>query len=260
MAYTEIDKSIFSFLKDDQILHKGEDIEREALSTLPDQNFPQLIIFPESAEEIQAIVKVCNQKKIPIWYVSTGKNWGYGCRSANYRGGVTLILERMKKIIEVNEELGYAVIEPGVTYAELNSYLESQKINLWTDAAGTTETASVIGNALDKGRGLTPYADHFGMLCGMDVVLADGDILSTSPTENFKCRHTYKWSLGPYVEGLFGQSNFGIVVRAGMWLMPKPEKFLFFAFEYKAKSQSSLLSSPLLETYFLKTVYYRDLI
>jgi 4-cresol dehydrogenase (hydroxylating) len=84
-----------------------------------------------------------------------------------------MVLERMKKIEMVDEKLGYAVIEPGVTYRDLNGYLKDNKLALWSDCAGSTESASVIGNALDKGRGVTPYADHFGALCGMEVVLPD---------------------------------------------------------------------------------------
>lgn len=232
-----MNKDLFSFLKDDQVVGSQPELETLSQSTLPDQKIPALILFPESSGEVAKIVKICNQHQIPIWYISTGKNWGYGCRAASYNGGVTMIFERMKKIFEVNVELGYAVIEPGVTYADLNNYLEAHNIPLWTDAAGTTETASVLGNALDKGRGLTPYADHFGMLCGMDVILANGERLSTSPVGNYQCQHTYKWGLGPYVEGLFGQSNLGIVVQAGIWLMPRPENFVFFAFEYTARAE-----------------------
>lgn len=232
-----LNRELLPFLRDDQIITDSTDLERMSRSTLPEQTRPNLIVFPESTEEVQKIVRISNQHKIPLWYVSTGKNWGYGCKAAPYQGGITLILERMRKIIEVNEDLGYVVVEPGVTYSQLNSYLEKKQSRLWTDSAGSTENASVLGNALDKGRGLTPYADHFGMLCGFSVVLPNGELITTSPSEKFQCKHTYKWSLGPYMDGLFTQSNFGIVVSSGVWLMPKPEKFLFFSFEYVAKQE-----------------------
>lgn len=73
-----------------------------------------------------------------------------------------MVLERMNRIHEVDEALGYAVIEPGVTYKQLNEFLKANYPDLWSDSAGTTQFASVLGNALDKGRGLTPYADHLG--------------------------------------------------------------------------------------------------
>ena len=231
-----VHKQLLEFLRPDQIVVEQSQIEREARSTLPKQRFPDLILYPESLTEVQSIVKIANRSLIPIWYVSTGKNWGYGCRSASYSGGMTLILERMKRIELVDERLGYAVIEPGVTYADLQNFLVKNGINLWTDSAGTTQSASIIGNALDKGRGLTPYADHFGMLCGLDVVMADGELLSAGPSHQYHCKHLYKWGVGPHLDGFFTQSNLGIVVRSGLWLMPKPEKFVFFAFEYHAES------------------------
>lgn len=227
----------FSFLDADQIIIKQEDLEKNSRCTLPEQKIPEIIIYPKNENEIQQIVKVANELKIPIWYVSTGKNWGYGCKTAAYDGGITLILERLNKIHEVNADLGYAVIEPGVTYENLNNYLKDNNIPLWTDSAGSTKSASIIGNALDKGRGLTPYADHFGMLCGMDIILPSGEKLELAPTDNFNCKYTYKWNIGPYLEGLFTQSNFGIVSKAGIWLMPAPDDFDFFAFEYTASTK-----------------------
>jgi 4-cresol dehydrogenase (hydroxylating) len=142
----------------------------------------------------------------------------------------------MNRIWHVDEELGYAVIEPGVTYKQINEHLKQTGSRLWSDTAGSTPFASVIGNALDKGRGLTPMADHFGALCGMDVVLADGSLVETGggPAGGNTVRHTYKWGVGPYLDGLFVQSNLGIVVKAGIWLMPEPDVFDFAAFEYKA--------------------------
>ncbi|MBK7962746.1 MAG: FAD-dependent oxidoreductase [Bdellovibrionales bacterium] len=121
-----LNRELLPFLRDDQIITDSTDLERMSRSTLPEQTRPNLIVFPESTEEVQKIVRISNQHKIPLWYVSTGKNWGYGCKAAPYQGGITLILERMKKIIEVNEDLGYVVVEPGVTYSQLNSYLEKK--------------------------------------------------------------------------------------------------------------------------------------
>lgn len=203
---------------------------------IPYRETPAAAVFPGSTAQVQAIMQAAREFDVPIWPVSTGKNWGYGEKSACYPGGITMILNRMTRIWQVDEVLGYAVIEPGVSYKQLNDYLKQQGSRFWADTAGSTEYASVLGNALDKGRGLTPYADHFGCLCGMDVVLPDGALLETGggPQDNNKVRHTYKWGVGPYLDGLFVQSNLGIVVKAGIWLMPAPERFDFAAFEYTA--------------------------
>jgi 4-cresol dehydrogenase (hydroxylating) len=121
------------------------------------------------------------------------------------------------------------VIEPGVTYRQLADHLKSRAIKLWADCTDSTPEGSVLGNALDRGLGHTPHGDHFGNLCGLEVVLADGEVIQTgaAPTDS-PTWHTFKWGAGPYLEGLFSQSNFGIVTRAGIWLMPEPEAFEAF--------------------------------
>ncbi len=220
----------------DAVVVDGSALELASRTCIPYREIAAIVVYPKDVSEVRVTVELSRKFDAPIWPVSTGKNWGYGEKSACYPGGITMILERMTKIVEVNEELGYAVIEPGVTYKQLNDHLKATGSKLWADASGSTQFASVLGNALDKGRGLTPYADHFGCLCGMDVVLPDGRLLETGggPTGNNQVRYAYKWGVGPYLDGLFAQSNLGIVVRAGIWLMPAPERFDWAAFEYGA--------------------------
>lgn len=235
----ELLKALRMILGDSHVLAQEDDRERISRTCIPYREIPDVAVFPANSSEVAQVVILAKKFDVPIWPVSTGKNWGYGEKTACYPGGITLILERMTRIWHVDEELGYAVIEPGVTYKQLNDYLKETKSGFWADTAGTTQFASVLGNALDKGRGLTPYADHFGCLCGMDVVLPDGKILETGggPQSNNHIRYTYKWGIGPYLEGLFVQSNFGIVVKAGIWLMQAPECFDFAAFEYTASEE-----------------------
>ncbi|MEO8835758.1 MAG: FAD-binding oxidoreductase [Caldimonas sp.] len=234
------DRGLLGELRDvlgpDGVVDDPDAIERSTRTCLPFRTYASIVVYPRTAEQVQGVVRAAGRADVPIWPVSTGKNWGYGERTAVYEAGITMVLERMNGILQIDDELGYAVIEPGVTYKQLNDHLKATGSRLWADAAGTTQFASVMGNALDKGRGLTPMADHFGALCGMDVVLADGTLLETGggPAGHNAVRHTYKWGIGPVLDGLFAQSNLGIVVKAGIWLMPAPEKFDFAAFEYKA--------------------------
>jgi 4-cresol dehydrogenase (hydroxylating) len=213
----------------DHVLLESEALARHSCDTIPWQRTCSAVVYPSSRDEVCAIVKIAAQHRLPVWTFSKGKNWGYGATMAAQNGAVILILERMNRILEVNEALAYAVIEPGVTYKQLADHLKSRAIKLWADCTDSTPEGSVLGNALDRGLGHTPYGDHFGNLCGLEVVLANGEVIQTgaappdSPTW-----HTCKWGTGPYLEGLFSQSNFGIVTRAGVWLMPEPEAFQAF--------------------------------
>lgn len=227
-------RRLTAVLGEQAVLFAPDRIEEETRTCIPFRQHPECVVYPSSTEQVREVVEVARSLGVPIWPVSTGKNWGYGEKSASYPGGITMVLERMKKIEIVDAELGYAVIEPGVTYHDLNAFLKERRLPLWSDSTGSTEAASVIGNALDKGRGLTPYADHFGALCGLEVVLSDGSLLRTGNVTEVPNHvwHLYKWGVGPYLDGLFVQSNLGIVVKAGIWLMPAPEAFDFLAFDY----------------------------
>lgn len=214
--------------------------ELASRTCIPYEQMPSAVVYPTCVEDVRTTVRLAHKFGIPIWPVSTGKNWGYGETVAAYPGGITMILEKMNRICHVDEELAYAVVEPGVTYKQFSDYLASRHPSLWADAPGTTQYASVVGNALEKGRGLTPYADHFGTLCGLDVVLPDGTLMETGggPHGKNHVRHTYKHGVGPSLDGLFAQSNLGIVVRAGVWLMPAPECFDWMSFEFTAPTEN----------------------
>jgi hypothetical protein len=91
----------------------------------------------------------------------------HGGATAVQEDAIVISLEPMNRILEVNEELALATIEPGVTYGQLNQYLKKNHPSLWSDTTDSTPNGSVIGNALEKGLVETSYGDHFCNLCGM---------------------------------------------------------------------------------------------
>jgi 4-cresol dehydrogenase (hydroxylating) len=196
-------------------------------SFVPDPNgrhIPSGAVAPASVEEVQAILKVANTYRLPLWPVSTGKNMGYGMATPASSGQMILDLKRMNRIIEVDAELGTALVEPGVTYQDLHDYLEQNKLPYWIDVPTVGPIVSPVGNTLERGVGYTPYGDHFMVQCGMEVVLADGTVVRTGmgSVDKSTTWQAFKWGYGPYVDGIFTQSNFGVVTKLGMWLMPAP--------------------------------------
>ena len=134
-----------------------------------------------------------------------------------------LDLKRMNRILEVNEEIGYALVEPGVSYFDLYEHIQAKGYKLWLDVPDPG-WGSVVGNALDHGVGYTPYGDHFVMQCGMEVVLPNGELVRTGmgAMPGNTTWQLFKYGFGPYLDGMFTQSNFGIVTKMGIWLMPEP--------------------------------------
>jgi len=192
-------------------------------------------VAPASVEQVQAIVAVANRYKLPLWPVSTGKNMGYGMTSPATTGQMILDLKRMNRIINVDPELCAALVEPGVTYQQLADYIAEHNLPLWIDVPTVGPIVGPVGNTLDRGVGYTPYGEHFMVQCGMEVVMADGQILRTGmgSTKNPSAWQAFKWGYGPYLDGLFTQSNFGIVVKMGMWLLPAPPVYKPFVVRHR---------------------------
>jgi 4-cresol dehydrogenase (hydroxylating) len=189
------------------------------------------VVRPANIQELQACLRVANQYGVPVYPVSTGLNTGYGSAVPAVSGCVILELRRLNRIIEYNADLGYVVVEPGVTQQQLFDFLQDQNAPFWLDVTGASPLTSLIGNIAERGFGHTTYADHFAHVGGFQVVLPDGELLVTGfgRYENAKATGVYRWGLGPHYDGLFTQSNLGIIVQATICLMPKPEYSQFFA-------------------------------
>jgi 4-cresol dehydrogenase (hydroxylating) len=80
---------------------------------------PSAVVQPATVDEIQAVLRIAHEHGVPIWTNSQGRNLGLGGGSPRVRGTVVMNLRRMNRILEINEELGYAVVEPGVSWSQL---------------------------------------------------------------------------------------------------------------------------------------------
>lgn len=205
-------------------------LDRYARSTGVTTTRPCAVLYPAHRDQVVAALAVAREHGVPLHPIARGRNWGYGDACAPVAGGAILDCSRMDRILEVNAELGYAVIEPGVTQQQLYEAVRREAPGFWIDATGAGPGASIVGNLLERGFGHTPGADHVRTTCGLEVVLPDGRILRTGlwHFEQAKAAPVYPYGLGPMLDGLFSQSSFGVVTRACIWLVPAPEAFRFF--------------------------------
>lgn len=196
---------------------------------------PDGIVYPASTEDVQELVRLARQHGVSLWPTSTGQNLGLGEFSPVREGQVVVHLgDRMNRVLEINETLGYAVIEPGVTFEHLRTELKKGGDKFMMSSTTGPPEGSVLGNAMDRGAGYTPYFDHFAMLFGLEVVLADGSVLRTGDgaLAGSQNRFLNKSGFGPLLDGLFSQSNFGIATQSGLWLMPRPPEIRSFIFTF----------------------------
>lgn len=191
------------------------------------EHAPSAAVVPQSVEQVQAIVRIANEHRIPLWPICRGKNFGYGGAAPVQAGSVILDMARMNRILEVNKDLAYCVVEPGVGFYDLHEYLGKNNIPLWLSIPGNG-WGSVMGNALERGFSRTPYGEHGNSICGLEVVLPNGELVrtATGAMANSKTWPLFKPGFGPSWDQMFCQSNFGIVTKMGFWLMPEPQSTL----------------------------------
>jgi 4-cresol dehydrogenase (hydroxylating) len=193
------------------------------------------VLYPENTHNVRQIVSIALKHRIPIYPYSTGCNWGYGSANPAQDNCVLVDLSRMNKVVDFDAEIGLLTLEPGVTQRQLDAFLKEHNYPFLIPVTGAGPDCSLIGNALERGYGITPYADHFAAVMGLEAVLPNGEIYHSmlSGLGGETVDKAFKWGMGPYVEGLFSQSNFGIVTQMTIALAPKPQQIEAFFFSVK---------------------------
>jgi len=180
------------------------------------------IVMPKTVEEVQKIVMLANKEKVAITPMGGGLT--LSALTVPIKGGIVLDTKRMDKIIEVNEDSRYAIIEAGVTQATLRAYLEKNYPHLQHSTPESPPTVTVVGNVLIQGHGhLTPrYGVNSQMVNGMEVVLPTGEVCklgSCSISPYWFSRDPLPDLMGLFL-GWFGTT--GIVTKLSIQLFPKP--------------------------------------
>lgn len=186
-----------------------------------------LVIFPSSKAEVQECLRIATRHNVPIYPISRGRNWGLGSCLPTADNCVLMELSRMNRIIDYNGELSYLTVEPGVTFAQAADFLRRKNSDHYLSVIGGPPDASLIGNALERGDGVGRYGDRLLHSCALEVVLPTGECIHTGLErfEKASAAPVHRYGVGPSLDGIFSQSNFGIVTRATFWLARKPSHF-----------------------------------
>lgn len=180
------------------------------------------VIRPTDAEQTRQVVEIFGRADSAgsLHTFSTGGSWGLGSREPARDGAVVLDLGGLDRIRALDTAAGYAIVEPGVTQAQLAEQLANTErmLNVTVSSAHT----SVLGNALDRGVGLRHQ--RVDDLVGLEVVLPDGRLMHVGwwpdpagPTP------VYPHGLGPSLLQFFVQSDYAVVTAAAVRLLPRPE-------------------------------------
>ena len=191
---------------------------------------PVGVTLPGDIDQLRTILSIATENNVSLWVLpNTAANGGM-VGSATDKDILVIDQSRMNNIVEVNSKAAYALVEPGVSYTQLNEYLEENSAGLWVDC-DRNGLNSVAGSITAREFGYTAYGDHTMMQCGMEVMLADGELvrlgMGAMPKSN--TWQLAKYAYGPYLDGLFTQSSLGIITKMGVWLMPAPPAYQPFA-------------------------------
>ncbi|TDZ32134.1 Vanillyl-alcohol oxidase [Colletotrichum sidae] len=221
------------------------------------------ICHPRHVQDIQAILAACNEHKVPVWPISTGRNLAYGGSAPRVPGSLVMVLgTHMNRILHVDTKACVCVVEPGVTFMQMTDYLHEHGLTdrIRVDSSGLG-WGSMIGNAMDRGGGASLYGDRWGKHSGMEVVMPNGEVvrMGMGAVQTPKGRQqaaegvhpadqdindtfalfAYGW--GPMNDGIFSQGNAGIVTKMGFWLMPAPKGLTPFSVTFEKESDLKAL-------------------
>ncbi|HTD04486.1 FAD-binding oxidoreductase [Undibacterium sp.] len=176
-------------------------------------------------ELLPEAMRIANRHGVPVYPISTGKNWGYGTSLPASDDCMILDLSKLAQILHFDAELGVVTLEPGVTQGMLAEFLDKGNHPFLVPVTGAGPTCSLVGNALERGYGITPYTDHFAAVTDLEAVLPDGSLYRTALREagGEDLARLFKGGIGPASTGLFTQSGFGVVTRMSIALARRPE-------------------------------------
>lgn len=200
-----------------QVFSRLDDRALYAYDATIRRSIPDLVVRPKTTQEVSDILKIAYQQHIPV--VPRGSSTGLSGGAVPLQGGIAMDLTRMNRIIEINTEDLYAIVEAGVNVEHFATRVLEHGLLFPPDPSSAR--AATMGGSLAENAG-GPHAFKYGVFrdytLGLTVVLADGRIVRTGGK-------TVKNVSGYDMTRLFvgSEGTLGVITEAVMKLIPRPE-------------------------------------
>ncbi|GGE49552.1 glycolate oxidase subunit GlcD [Pullulanibacillus camelliae] len=211
------------------------------------QAMPDLVVMPGSTEEVQAIVRICNETKTPIVARGSGTNLSGG--TCPVEAGVVLTFQRMNQIVELDEENLTLTVQPGVITQEIIEYVEAKELFYPPDPS-SMKISTIGGNISENSGGLRglKYGVTRDYVLGLTAVLANGEVIKTGGK---LAKDVAGYDLTRLLVG--SEGTLGIITEAILKLIPLPETkqtvlAIYEDIDKAAQSVSAIIANKIIPT------------
>ena len=200
----------------DRVLDRPIDLERYAADALGVGAPPDLVVTPDRTEEVSIVARLCHEHRVPL--VVRGAGTGYTGGAVPTQGGVVLSMERMNRILEIDEVNLLAIVEPNVVTGDLQRGVEAVGLFYPPDPA-SLDMSSIGGNVAECAGG--PRAFKYGVtkryVLALEAVLPGGEVIHTGSKA---VKNVVGYDLTQLLVG--SEGTLAIITKITLRLIPKP--------------------------------------
>ncbi len=209
-------KELAAIVGPDHLLTSPEERWTYAYDATDRAHMPDAVVFPGSAVEVAAIVRLANEHRFPV--VPRGAGTGRSGGSVPIEGGVVVVLTRLNRILEISKDDLVAVVEPGVILGRIKSAVDSEGLYYPPDPA-SAEFCTIGGNVAECAGGAVAvqYGVTRDYVLSLEVVLPTGELITAGT-------RTMKGVVGYDLTRLFlgSEGTLGIITRITLRLVSRP--------------------------------------
>ncbi len=220
--YNPVTPAIIEELKkicDGRVATDPDIIEPYEHDEVPDTQYyhmPEVVVFPQTAEEVAAVIKLANRELVPV--VPRGAGTGLAGGAIPTLGGIVLSVEKMNKIIEVSADNMFIVVEPGVLVEDVQK--AAKAVNLYYAGDPCSGDSCHIGGNIATNAGgnkAVKYGTTRQQVYSIEVVTPQGDIVTLGGRLQ---KNTTGYNIEQLIIG--SEGTLGIITKATLKLAPLP--------------------------------------
>ena len=222
--YNQVTADIISKLREllggKQVVTDRSIIEPYSHDEVPDSHYahmPDAVVFPETTEQVAAVVKFANEYLIPV--VPRGAGTGLACGAVPTLGGIVLSLEKMDKVLEINADSLYIIVEPGVRTDDIQKAVKSEGLFYAGDPC-SGDSCFIGGNVATNAGGnkAVKYGTTRHQVYSLEVVMPTGEITTLGGRLE---KNTTGYNLEQLIIG--SEGTLGIITKITLKLKPLPK-------------------------------------